>query len=130
MAKEQRSLKKTEKDKKSLPQRMGSFFSGLRTELKRVIWPDRKSLQSMTLAVLAISIGVAILVYVVDSLMVGVLNLAGFNRVKRQQTPPVQNPVEVTEPSELPESETSESTSADTAVTTTGAPSEASETSN
>lgn len=87
-----------------------SFFAGIRNELKKVVWPSKLTLKETTLAVLAISIGVAILVFVVDSLMMGLLNLAGFNNQHRGRNNPVPARTE-TVSTETVESTTDVSTS-------------------
>ncbi|MGI6326732.1 MAG: preprotein translocase subunit SecE [Saccharofermentanales bacterium] len=58
--------------------RLKNFFVSLKTELKRVIWPDRKRLIQSTATVLAICIIVGIILFIVDTLIGGLLNLVGF----------------------------------------------------
>ena len=43
-----------------------SWFKGLKTEFKKIIWPDRKTLATQTTAVVAVSIAVGILIAVLD----------------------------------------------------------------
>lgn len=116
MANDKRKNIKGEKERskpKQLTARATEFFAGIRNELKRVVWPTRETLKETTLAVLAISIGVAILVFAVDSVMMGLLNLAGFNR---PHSAAHVSPVTVTETSEAATSnESSESTAAESA---------------
>ena len=58
--------------------RLKNFFIGLKSELKRVIWPDRKRLIQSTATVLAICLIVSILLWVVDTLVGGILKGVGF----------------------------------------------------
>ena len=58
--------------------RLKNFFVSLKAELKRVIWPDRKRLIQSTATVLAICVIVGIILFIVDSLIGGLLNLVGF----------------------------------------------------
>lgn len=58
--------------------KLKNFFLSLKAELKRVIWPDRKRLTQSTATVLAICIIVGIILFVVDNLVGGLLNLVGF----------------------------------------------------
>ncbi len=95
MANDKRKNIKNEKEGskvQNFSKKTGNFFTGIRNELKKVVWPSKLTLKETTLAVLAISIGVAILVFVVDSLMMGLLNLAGFNKphVPRTTRPAAQ----------------------------------------
>lgn len=58
--------------------RLKNFFIGLKSELKRVIWPDRKRLIQSTATVLAICLIVSILLWVVDTVVGGILKGVGF----------------------------------------------------
>ncbi|MBP7402988.1 MAG: preprotein translocase subunit SecE [Clostridia bacterium] len=86
MAENERKAKTdpSRKDKKEpgklgrLFRRLGRFFTDLRSELKRVVWPDRKKLVSSTLIVLAICIAAAVFLWIVDTVLMGVLNAVGF----------------------------------------------------
>ena len=51
---------KTEKAKKT------SWFKGLKAEFKKIIWPDRKSLTKETVAVVAASVLLGVIISVVD----------------------------------------------------------------
>jgi preprotein translocase subunit SecE len=61
-----------------LIRKLGRFFIDLRSELKRVVWPDRKKLIHSTIIVLAICISAGIFLWLVDSLLMGILNGVGF----------------------------------------------------
>ncbi|HIT14489.1 MAG TPA: preprotein translocase subunit SecE [Candidatus Scatomonas merdigallinarum] len=52
--------KKERKEKKS-------WFKGLKTEFKKIIWTDRKTLGKQAIAVIAISVVFCILITLVDS---------------------------------------------------------------
>ena len=52
-----------EKAEKSLKK---SWFSGLKAEFKKIIWPDQKSLVRQTGAVVAVSIVLGIMIAIMD----------------------------------------------------------------
>ena len=54
------------------------FFSDIKAELKKVIWPDRKKLVQSTATVLAICAIMAALVFVIDKVLSGSLEAVGF----------------------------------------------------
>ncbi len=58
--------------------RLKGFFINLKAELKRVIWPDRKRLIQNTATVLAICIIAGLILFIVDSLLGGILEGVGF----------------------------------------------------
>ena len=43
-----------------------SWFKGLKAEFNKIIWPDRKSLAKETAAVLAVSVLLGVIIFVVD----------------------------------------------------------------
>ncbi len=43
-----------------------SWFKGLKTEFKKIVWPDQKTLVSQTTAVVLVSIAVGIIIAVLD----------------------------------------------------------------
>jgi len=47
--------------------KMGDFFKGVRAELKRVSWPNRKELYSYTVVVVVVCVLVALGIWVADS---------------------------------------------------------------
>lgn len=51
---------KTEKAPKT------SWFTGLKAEFDKIIWPDKKSLTRQTVAVIAVSIVLGLIIAVVD----------------------------------------------------------------
>jgi preprotein translocase subunit SecE len=53
---------------------MSTYFRGVRSELKKVIWPDRKELMNYTGVVIFISVLVAVIVYILDLVLGGVLS--------------------------------------------------------
>lgn len=55
------------------------FFGNLRNEIKLVVWPNRKEVKETTIVVLLVIAATVVLVFVVDSLMTGILSLSGFN---------------------------------------------------
>lgn len=58
--------------------RLKSFFISMKAELKRVMWPDRKKLIQSTATVLAICLIAAVILFVVDQALAGLLNGVGF----------------------------------------------------
>ena len=54
--------------------KMSAYFRGVKSELKKVIWPDKKELINYTGVVISISILVAVIVYILDLLLGGVLS--------------------------------------------------------
>lgn len=54
------------------------FFLDLKSELKKVVWPDRKKLTQSTVTVLMICLLMAVLVFVIDKVLSTSLNLVGF----------------------------------------------------
>jgi preprotein translocase subunit SecE len=63
----------TEKTKK--PGRLSSYLKGVRAELKKVVWPNRKELTNYTGIVLFMSVLAAIVVYILDIIVGGALSL-------------------------------------------------------
>ena len=55
--------KKNKKERKEKT----SWFKGLKTEFKKIIWTDRKTLGKQAIAVIAISVVFCILITLVDS---------------------------------------------------------------
>lgn len=43
-----------------------SFFKGLKKELKKVIWPDRKTVTKQTAAVVVVSVALGLLIALMD----------------------------------------------------------------
>jgi preprotein translocase subunit SecE len=58
--------------------KLKQFFINLKAELKRVVWPDRKKLIHSTATVLAICLIIGLVLFMIDSLLGGVLNAIGF----------------------------------------------------
>jgi len=55
--------------------KLGSYFRGVRAEMKKVIWPSKKELINYTGVVLVISGLVALTVWILDLLINGGLSL-------------------------------------------------------
>ncbi|NLV88990.1 MAG: preprotein translocase subunit SecE [Tissierellia bacterium] len=55
--------------------KLGSYFRGVRAEMKKVIWPSKKELINYTGVVLVISGLVALTVWILDLLIKGGLSL-------------------------------------------------------
>ncbi len=67
----------TEKMEKA-PKR--SWFSGLKAEFRKIIWPDQKSLARQTIAVVAVSVVTGLIIALLDWFIhQGINFLIGFN---------------------------------------------------
>ncbi len=82
MADKQKTDKKDKAQKPNIFKRLVTFFTNLKAELKRVVWPDRKKLIQSTLTVLVICILAGLTLFIVDSVLGGILNGIGFYDVK------------------------------------------------
>ncbi len=80
-----------EKETKSFPARMlrklTRFFQDLRSELRKVVWPDRKKLLQTTATVVAICVLAAVILFLVDSALQGILTSLGFFDTGGNPTP-------------------------------------------
>ena len=66
----------TEKVEKAPKQ---SWFTGIKAEFKKIIWPDQKSLVRQTVAVVAVSVIAGLIIALMDTLIqYGVNFLVGF----------------------------------------------------
>lgn len=43
-----------------------SWFKGLKSEFRKIVWPDRESLTKQTLAVIAVSVALGIIIAIID----------------------------------------------------------------
>lgn len=66
---------KKKKDKKSSG-RFSRFFKDLRSEVKKVVWPNRKQVKNNTLVVLGFMAVAAVFLWIVDGLLSLVVDLA------------------------------------------------------
>ena len=46
-----------------------SKIKGLKAEFKKIIWPDQKSLTKQTIAVVSVSVALALIIKILDMLM-------------------------------------------------------------
>ena len=46
-----------------------SWFKGLKAEFKKIIWPDKKSLTKQTIAVVATSVALGLIIKVLDTII-------------------------------------------------------------
>ncbi len=53
-------------DEKSGTSRIRSWFQGLRDEFKKIVWPDRASLGRQTVAVIIVSVILAVIIAILD----------------------------------------------------------------
>lgn len=63
-----------QKTKAPAPKGKG-YLKGVKAELKKVIWPSKKQTVNYTAVVILISIIVALMVYILDFVFAGLLNL-------------------------------------------------------
>lgn len=61
----------TEKNKGKL----SSYFKGVKAEMKKVLWPNRKELINFTAVVIWVSILISVIVYLLDLGIHGILQL-------------------------------------------------------
>lgn len=47
-------------------QKRPGFFSGVKTEFKKIVWPDRQSTLKQSVAVVAISVVVGVIIAILD----------------------------------------------------------------
>jgi preprotein translocase subunit SecE len=59
----------------STKEKLSTYFRGVKAELKKVIWPNKKELINYTGVVILLSAVVALVVYVLDLGIHGVLSL-------------------------------------------------------
>lgn len=43
-----------------------SWFKGIKTEFKKIVWPDKESLAKQTVAVISVTIALGVIIYVLD----------------------------------------------------------------
>lgn len=55
--------------------KIATYFRGVKSEIKKVLWPNKKELINYTSVVLFISILTALVVYVLDLAIGGILSL-------------------------------------------------------
>ena len=46
-----------------------SWFKGVKAEIKKIIWPDQKSLTKQTIAVVSTSVALALIIKILDVIM-------------------------------------------------------------
>jgi len=46
-----------------------SWFKGLKSEFKKIVWPDKKSLTKETVAVVATSVALGIIIKIIDTIL-------------------------------------------------------------
>ena len=108
--------KKNQKDKKpKFTTKVKRFFQGLSAEIKKVIWPSKKEVKETTGVVVVVVVLVMVLIFVVDKLMLGILNLMGFNTARPKPSEPQTQITSIQEES----SETTSTTTTEMAETTT-----------
>lgn len=59
---------------KAKKSKMSTYFRGVKSEMKKVVWPTRKELLNYTAVVIALSALVAFIVWVLDILIAGGLS--------------------------------------------------------
>ena len=46
-----------------------SWFKGMKAEFKRIVWPDQNSLTKQTIAVVSVSVALALIIKILDMVM-------------------------------------------------------------
>ena len=46
-----------------------SWFKGMKAEFKKIVWPDQKSLTKQTIAVVSVSVVLALIIKILDMVM-------------------------------------------------------------
>ncbi|HZK28692.1 MAG TPA: preprotein translocase subunit SecE [Clostridia bacterium] len=83
MTADNRAKKSSKKDSKpSFGARIKKWFTNIITELKRVIWPDRKKLKQSTLTVLLIITISVVIILVFDTVITFVMRTSGIYSAK------------------------------------------------
>ena len=68
-------VKEKQQTKDKQESKISSFFKGVRTEFKKIIWPDRYTLAKQLVAVLIVTVLTGILIALVDYVSGIVVNL-------------------------------------------------------
>lgn len=91
------------KDKKKVDvKKKVGFIQEMKAEIKRIAWPTRQKLIRSTAAVFLISLAFALLIWCVDFLVAGGLNMIGFNDVKAPTQTVAETTVVETQTVEVP----------------------------
>ena len=61
--------------KEGITKRIGRFFREVRSEMRKVIWPNRKELVNYTGVVVASVVVVSIIIWVLDTFFSGVIGM-------------------------------------------------------
>ena len=56
-------------DKKEKTQKKTSFFTGLRAEFRKIIWPKKETLAKQTTAVIVVSVLLGIIISIIDVIL-------------------------------------------------------------
>jgi preprotein translocase subunit SecE len=78
MAKERKTVAKSAAKKPGIGVRLMRFFKNLRTEIKKVVWPDKKRLIQSTATVLMIVLSAALIIWIFDTVISLILTSIGF----------------------------------------------------
>jgi len=57
----------------SAPKRLVNFFNEVVVEMKKVTWPDRPQVVQLSIGVIVISLGIGLVIWVLDLILQGVL---------------------------------------------------------
>ncbi len=91
---DKRSRKPAKKAKASSGSRIKKWFTNIITELKRVIWPDRKKLRQSTVTVLLIIAISVVIILVFDTLITFIMRTTGIYSTKDTQEEALVEPVD------------------------------------
>ena len=59
----------SEKKSKKPAAKKTSWFKGMKAEFKKIVWPDQKSLTKQTIAVVSVSVALALIIKILDMVM-------------------------------------------------------------
>lgn len=70
-----KSKNKDKGDEPSFTENLKSYFKGVKSEWKKITWPDRQQITSETLVVIVFTVCVTLLIYVIDLIWRGLFGL-------------------------------------------------------
>ena len=65
----------SDKEKSTGKQKRGSWFDGLQSEFRKIVWTDKNTLAKQTVAVVVITVIAAVIISVFDSAILQGINL-------------------------------------------------------
>lgn len=93
MAEKKQEKRVVKEGKPSIGARFKRFFSNIRSEVKKVVWPDKEKLIHSTATVLMIILAAAVIIWAFDSIINVILTGVGFYTPAAVQTAPAATDV-------------------------------------